>query len=237
MAQFNATLGDPFATREQTVKAMMGAIGRDTSDLTFTPASTTSPASLPDDPDVRIAWEELVRVYSEVCNRPMFWNTVQLTLSPGSGGAYYVTATADAENGIDGSYNTTIGNNIVRCDVLTQPDPDIHLVYRGEPGLLPRLFDTKSRAYGDFSDYGDVDVEVTYFLKWEYLPYVARKLIYVSACRSFMQRVRGVDSAVGLTQQDEDRARMDYHVFCVDNADANMHRDSAEAAEHLQRWA
>ena len=241
MTTFSAVMGDPYASREGTVKKMLAKIGRDTSDLTLSAGTVTAAATISDDPDIRMAWDALVEVTAEVLSQFLLFNTVRYaarsfdgtdhSIAPDGSGYYLVPANPDTTATESTSYAETTGaiaNTIVSVKVLSQPE-GMALVYRGDPITAPRLFDNNSKSYGSFAGYGNVELEVTYSMMWEYIPFVFRNYIFTRAARRFVASAVGAEApAVQQLRDDEFAALGRAQAYDLEQSPVNM-RDGAVA--------
>lgn len=224
MAAPDGKLGDPFASREITVKKMLDAIGRDTSDLTFTPASVTATASLPDDPDVSIAWNALSETAADVLAEFRIFNTFRVEIDPDGSGRYLIPAAPTAEPwDADVFASPGSGDNLIAAvRVIDQPE-DLNLVWRGTASSsVEALVDTVTGAISNFTGKGTVTCEVAYWASWESIPFPMRKLIFVAATRRFIQRAIGATDYIGFQQQDEQLARARAVQYDLEQAPANI---------------
>ena len=209
MAAPDGKLGDPYSSREETVRQMLHEIGRDTSDLDFTPAAVDEPASLPDDPDVHMAWDALRQVWAEESAKFHLFNTYELTIEPVLG--KYVIPLDPAGDPGDTDLFRNVGSAVHRIagvEILDQPAA-LNLVWRGSGELVPTLVNTTLTdppTAGDdenFSSYGPVRVRVAYWMQWENIPLPYRHYIFVRAARRFARRALGEGANIQLSAQDE----------------------------------
>lgn len=245
MAAPDGKLGDPFASREVTVKKMLDAIGRDASDLTFTAAAESAAATLPDDPDVHIAWNALVEAYADVCQSFRLFNTFRQEIEVSSG-KYTIpndpTATDLAYDGDVFNQSGTNASLIAAVRVIDQP-ADLNLVWLNRHATDYSLFDTVTGDDDAFAGKGPVTVEVAYYVQWGHLPQVFKKYIFTAATRRFIQRAVGATDYIGFTQQDEQLALARCQQYDLEMAPANFftgsgsgERPAGTAQAILDRW-
>jgi Tail tubular protein len=215
MPQFTPFLGDKFYSVQATVEAMLRTIGRDTSDLDFT-QGTVSTISLPDDPDVRIAWDALQEVHSEVFGKAWTFNTIQLEIDPddppqGAAGSYNLPLPTQALQSAL-SDNTTEGIASVR--ILRQP-PGLQLIYEDTASNLtpPPLRDMLTDATTGFEGKGAALVEVSYYLAWPTIPSVARRFMFIRGVRKFQARAVAETIVERFSQEEETRAWIALNAF------------------------
>ncbi len=224
MAAPDGKLGDPFASREVTVKKMLDAIGRDATDLTWTPAAETAAASLPDDPDVHMAWHALSEAYADVMQSFRLFNTFRVEISEASG-KYTIpndpTATDLAYDADVVNQSGTNGSFIASVRVIEQP-ADLNLVWLNRHATDYSLFDTVSGDDNANAGKGDVVCEVTYYMQWGHIPQVFKKYIFTAATRRFIQRAVGATDYIGFTQQDEQMAFARCQQYDLEMAPANF---------------
>lgn len=216
MATYSPVMGNPFASREGTVKKMLAKIGRDYSDLSLTAAAITGVPTVTDDPDIRMAFDCLTEVTAEVLSMFSLFNTVYYqalsyngtdnSIAPAASTGYYlVPPNQDSTSSVSatlGELDGALANSIIAVKVLSQPS-GMQLVYRGDPITTPRMFDNYSKTYGSFLGYGNVELAVTYYMLWEYIPHIFRAYIFVRAARRFVAHVLGAENAA-VTQLRED---------------------------------
>lgn len=217
-------LGDPYATREAAVQKMLDMIGRDTSDLTFTPSGGTPGADIPfSDPDVALAWNALAEVYAQTMTRFWYFNTIHDITVSESSGQYLVPDQFGQDDAAHG--NTTSGPSAVK--VLEQP-AELDLIYRRETGTAPEaLFDRKTNTNTGFAGKGDIKLEVAYFLLWDVIPFPARQFMVLEAATRFAKRATASKAVVDLIQDDATRARILLTGLDLEQRPPNMLRDGA----------
>ena len=224
MAAPDGKLGDPFASREVTVKKMLDAIGRDVSDLTFTAAAENAAATLPDDPDVHIAWNALVEAYADVMQSFKLFNTFRVEISVSSGKYTIPNDPTASDLAYDADVVNQSGTNasmIASVRVIEQPS-DLNLVWLNRHGTDYTLFDTVTGDDDAFAGKGDVVCEVTYYMAWGHIPQVHKKYIFTAATRRFIQRAIGATDYIGFTQQDEQVAQARCQQYDLEMAPANF---------------
>lgn len=219
----SVTLGDNIASVEDAVAKMLDFIGRDVSDLTFTPNATAPGTDLPTtDPDVAIAWRAFQEVYAETSTKFWAWNTVELDVSVASG--QYLLPDPDTDNDDDPYFgNTTSGVAVAR--VKEQP-ADLDLVYRDGTGTTgPHLFDRKTNSNTGFAGKGDVTLEIAFFIKWEIIPLPVRRYIVAEAAVRFVGRAATSESQVAFAQEARNMAFQEMEAFDLEMRPPNAFTD------------
>lgn len=234
MAVPDGKLGDPFSSREETVRQMFAEIGRDTSSLDFTAAAPDASAGLDDDPDVHVAWDCLRQVTAEQLAKFELFNTYAVEIEPDANGRYVVPSTPAGDTW-DADVFRQPGTNvslIAGVRIIQQP-PGLNLVWRGVSDTTYTLVNTSTIAEEtdsgddeDFSDYGKCYAEVTYWLRWENIPFPYRNYIFIRAARRFARRVLGEGANIQLSAQDEFDARADARKYRLKSNPVSFQRGS-----------
>lgn len=245
MAAPDGKLGDPLASREVAVKKMLSAIGRETSDLTFTPAPVDDSAALPDDPDVHFAWEALAEKVADVASQFKLFNTFRVEIEPNVNGRYLIPAAPGAEPWDPDVFSATGGGSdlIAAVRVIQQP-PDLNLVWRGTRSTITTsLVDTITGLDYGFTGKGTVICEVAYWAPWEHIPYPMRRYAHVAATRVFIQRAIGATEVLGYTERDEQMALARAQQYDLEQSPANFffgsgggEREPGAAHSIKDRW-
>lgn len=233
-SDFDGKLGDPYSTREITVRKLLAVIGRDVDLEDVAPRELPATVNV-SDPEAAMAWDALVEVTADVLSLFNLVTTFPATLDPSDNpNSLYLLPLSrllDVQQDTGAIESLTNTRNISGVRVIDQP-PDLNLIWRGDDFLIDA-----HTGFSQFEGRGPARVDITVWARWETLPYVFRRFIFVSAGRILIQRAVGAADYISFTQQDEQRAFARMQQYVLNAGPVNLFTGSGSGEREMGNLA